>query len=39
MKLGKSYHIRVESLRDLIEIYDREIAMLEKETAPFFAGR
>jgi transposase len=38
VKLGKSYHIRVESLRDLIEIYDREIAMLEKETAPFFAG-
>jgi transposase len=38
VELGKAYRIRVESLRDLIEIYDREIAMLEKETAPFFAG-
>jgi len=38
VQLGKAYRIRVESLRDLIEICDREIAMLEKETAPFFAG-
>ena len=38
VELGKAYRIRVESLRDLIEIYDREIAMLEKETAPYFAG-
>lgn len=38
VELGKAYRIRVESLRDLIEIYDREIAMLGKETAPFFAG-
>jgi transposase len=29
MGLGHNYTIRVESLRDLIEIYDREIAMLE----------
>ena len=29
--LDKAYAIRVESLRDLIEIYDREIAMLEPE--------
>ena len=38
VELGKAYRIRVESLRDVIEICDREIAMLEKETAPFFAG-
>jgi transposase len=38
VELGKAYRIRVESLRDLIELCDREIAMLEKETAPFFAG-
>ena len=31
MALGPSYTIRVESLRDLIEIYDREIVMLERE--------
>lgn len=36
--LGNAYRIRVESLRDLIEVCDREIAMLEKEAAPFFAG-
>jgi deazaflavin-dependent oxidoreductase (nitroreductase family) len=28
MVLGESYTIRVESLRDLIEVYDREIVML-----------
>ena len=38
VQLGDAYRIRVESLRDLIERCDREIAMLEKETAPFFAG-
>ena len=38
VKLGRAYRIRVESLRDLIELCDREIAILEKETAPFFAG-
>jgi transposase len=31
MGLAESYMIRVESLRDLIEIYDREIVMLERE--------
>jgi transposase len=31
MELGEVYTIRVESLRDLIEIYDREVAMLERE--------
>jgi transposase len=29
MALGDAYAIRVESLRDLIEVYDREFAMLE----------
>jgi transposase len=29
--LDEGYTIRVESLRDLIEVYDREIAMLEPE--------
>src|SRR6266699_3851794 len=29
MALGEAYTIRVESLRDLIEVYDREVAMLE----------
>ena len=38
VELAKSYRIRVESLRDLIELCDREIVMLEKETAPFLAG-
>jgi len=38
VKLGRAYRIRVESLRDLIKLCDREIAILEKETAPFFAG-
>ena len=30
MPLGESYTIRVESLRDLIEVYNREIIMLER---------
>jgi len=38
IQFGDAYRIRVESLRDLIELCDREIAMLEKETAPVFAG-
>src|SRR5215217_7093475 len=29
MQLGDAYTIRVESLRDLIEVYDREVGMLE----------
>ena len=29
--LDRGFAIRVESLRDLIELYDREIAMLEPE--------
>lgn len=31
MGLAECYTIRVESLRDLIELYDREIVMLERE--------
>ena len=31
MGLGRNYRVRVESLRDLIEIYDREIVMLERD--------
>jgi len=31
MALGDAYTIRVESLRDLIEVYDREVAMLERK--------
>jgi transposase len=30
MELAHAYVIRVESLRDLIEVYDREVAMLER---------
>ncbi len=36
--LADAYRIRVESLRDLIELFDREIAMLEKQINPYFAG-
>ena len=31
MALGGNYTVRVESLRDLIEVYDREIVMLERD--------
>jgi transposase len=31
MELGDVYVIRVESLRDLIELYDHEVAMLERK--------
>jgi transposase len=31
MPLGDVYVVRVESLRDLIELYDREVAMLERK--------
>ena len=30
MELADAYLVRVESLRDLIEVYDREVAMLEQ---------
>ena len=37
IELGKAYRIRVESLRELIDHFDREIAHLEGEIAPVFA--
>ena len=30
LELADGYHIKVESLRDLVELYDREVAMLER---------
>jgi transposase len=36
--LGRAYEIRVESLRDLIELYDREIAMLDREVRRHLDG-
>ncbi len=38
LKLGRAYTMRVESLRDLIEVYDREVAMLEREIATYLSG-
>lgn len=38
VELGRAYTIRVESLRDLIELYDREVAMLEREVTRALAG-
>ena len=37
-RLGRAYGIRVESLRDLISAYDKEIAMLEGEVDRWLAG-
>jgi transposase len=36
--LAEAYRTRVESLRDLIDSVNREIAKLEEQTAPYFAG-
>ena len=36
--LAEAYRVRVESLRDLIDSVNREIAMLEEHSAPYFAG-
>ncbi len=36
--LPDAFRIRVESLRDLIELCDREVAMLEEQISPSFAG-
>jgi transposase len=36
--LAHAYRVRVESLRDLIMSVNREIVMLEEQTAPYFAG-
>lgn len=38
MDLGEAYAIRVESLRDLSEVYDREVAMLERHIHQHLAG-
>jgi transposase len=38
MALDHPYAVRVESRRDLIEIYDREVAMVEREIARALAG-
>ncbi len=38
MQLADVYVIRLESLRDLIEIYDREVAMLERKIHQFLRG-
>ena len=37
-RLGRAYGIRVESLRDLISAYDKEITMLEGEVDSWLAG-
>lgn len=36
--LGDAYTVRVESLRDLLEVYDREIAMVEAKIARALRG-
>ncbi len=38
VELGRAYELRVESLRDLIALYDREIAMVERDVARRLAG-
>jgi transposase len=38
INLGEAYTVRVESLRDLIEVHDREIAMLNRHIAERLAG-
>jgi transposase len=37
-RLGEAYALRVESLRDLIEVYDGEVEMLEGHIAKRLAG-
>jgi transposase len=37
-ELARAYTVRVESLRDLIELHDREIAMLEREVGQLLGG-
>jgi hypothetical protein len=34
--LGRNHTIRVESLRDLIEVHDREVVMLERDIHQHF---
>ena len=38
VQLADAYRVRVESLRDLIAHINRELAMLEEQSAPYFAG-
>ena len=38
VQLAEAYRVRVESLRDLIDSVNREVAMLEEQTTPYFAG-
>ncbi len=38
MPLGRAYTIRVESLRDLIEVYDREVVMADREVRAALDG-
>jgi len=38
MELTDAYVVRVESLRDLIEVYDREVAMLERRIHELLRG-
>jgi transposase len=38
VELADAYRVRVESLRDLIELFEREIAMLEDRIDPYMAG-
>jgi transposase len=38
MRLGDAYTIRVESLRDLIEVYNREVTMLERRIRQRLCG-
>src|SRR5918995_1140290 len=38
MQLGDVYVVRIESLRDLIEVYDREVAMLERKIHQMLRG-
>src|SRR6266571_1527891 len=38
MELGRNYAIRVRSLRDLIDVYDREIKMLERDLHQHLKG-
>lgn len=38
VQLADAYRVRVESLRDLIELINKEVAMLEQKVAPAFKG-
>ena len=38
VELGRAYELRVESLRDLIALYDREVEMVQRDVARRLAG-